>query len=67
MTFETVKVTVGALWVVMVGTVGLLSGVTAASSWLLLFAAAVTPAVLLMRYWNYPDQTMSQAIQKVLR
>jgi hypothetical protein len=67
MTLKTIKAAVVALWVFAMGTAALVADVTSFSSWLVLAGCAIVPAFVMMRYWNSPDQTMSQSIQQVLR
>jgi len=67
MTLKTIKATIAALWVFAMGTAALVANVTSFSSWLVLAGCAIVPPFVMMRYWNPPDQTMSETIQKVLR
>ena len=61
-----VKVTASALWIFAVGWAGAIANVST-SSWIVLAGCAVVPPLLVVRYWKYPDQTMSESIQRALR
>jgi hypothetical protein len=50
-----------------VGAAGLLADVTSGSNWFILTACAVVPATLLVRFWNRPDESMTESIHRVLR
>ena len=67
MTLKTIKATIAALWVFAMGTAALVADVTSFSSWLVFAGCAIVPPFVMMRYWNSPDQSMSQSIQQVLR
>ena len=67
MTLKTIKATIAALWVFAMGTAALVANVTSFSSWLVLVGCAIVPPIVMMRYWNRPEQSMSQSIQQVLR
>ena len=64
---KTIKSTIAALWVFAMGTAALVADVTSFSSWLVLAGCAIVPPFVMMRYWNPPDQTLSQSIQQNLR
>lgn len=67
MTLPQIKVLAVAAWVLVIGAVALLVGVTSTSGWLALAALAIVPPLVAMRFWKRPDQTMSQSIQEALR
>ena len=67
MTLPQIKVLAVAAWVLAIGAVALLVGVTSTSGWLVLAALAIVPPLVAMRFWKQPDQTMSQSIQEALR
>ena len=67
MTLPQIKVLAVAAWVLAIGAVALLAGVTSTSGWLALAALAIVPPIVAMRFWKRPDQTMSQSIQEALR
>jgi hypothetical protein len=67
MTLKNIKAIVAAAWVLAVGAAGLLAGVTSLSGWLALAGLAIVPPLVMMRFWQQPDQTMSQSIQEAFR
>lgn len=67
MNLNHMKATAAALWVLAMGAVGLQTNVSSPSNWMVLAACAIVPPVVMMRFWNHPDQTMSESIQQVLR
>jgi len=67
MILKTTKAMIAALWVFAMGTAALVADVNTFSSWLVLAGCAIVPPFVMMRYWNPPDQTMSQSIQQSLR
>ena len=67
MNLQNIKVVSGAVWALAVGGAGLLAGVSSSSNWLALAGLAIVPPLVMMRFWNQPDETMSQSIQGVLR
>ena len=67
MALKTIKSTIAALWVFAMGAAALVADVTSFSSWLVLAGCAIVPPFVMMRYWNPPDQTLSQSIQQNLR
>jgi hypothetical protein len=66
MNLKNIKATVAVVWIFAIGAVGLLADVSL-SSWLVLAGCAIVPPLVMMRYWNYPDETTSQSIQQILR
>ena len=67
MTLPQIKVLAVTAWVLAIGAVALLVGVTSTSAWLATGALAIVPPLVAMRFWKRPDQTMSQSIQEALR
>ena len=47
--------------------IGLVANLTSPSMWAVLALVAVIPPVVLWRFWNVPDQSMSESIRKALR
>jgi hypothetical protein len=62
-----VNATLAALAMITAGAVGLLVPVTTPSGWFMLAAVATTPALVFMRYFKPPVQTMSQSIREAIR
>jgi hypothetical protein len=67
MKVDNIKAAAAALWVSGVGAAGLLVDVTSPSSWIVLVGCAGVPLLIMARYWNYRDQTMSESTQQVVR
>ena len=67
MTLQNMKFTAAAAWVLAIAAAGLLASVSSVSWWLALAGLAIVPPLVMMRFWNQSDQTMSQSIQEVLR
>ena len=55
------------VWMLFIGALGYLAGITSLVGWTALLAVALTPAVIMMRFWGAPARTMSETIQDVLR
>jgi hypothetical protein len=54
-------------WMLFIGALGYVAGITSLVGWTALLALALTPAVIMMRFWDAPARTMSETIQDVLR
>lgn len=67
MKLERKKAIAAAVWLIAVCGVGLLAQLTSRSAWVIVAAIAVLPPLVAMRYWNDPDQSMSESIQDALR
>ena len=67
MTLNNVKVTIVTVYAAAIGIAGIISGTTAAASWITLIALTVLPAVALVMMWHEPLQTMSERIQAARR
>jgi hypothetical protein len=55
------------LWMPFMGALGVAAGMTSHVGWIALLLLAVTPAVIMIRFWGAPARTMSEAIQDVRR
>ena len=55
------------LWMLLIGALGCVAGMTSQVGWIALLLLALTPAVLMIRFWGAPARTMSASIQDVLR
>jgi len=55
------------LWMLFIGALGVAAGMTSQVGWIALLLLAVTPAVIMIRFWGAPARTMSDTIQDVLR
>lgn len=54
-------------WILAMVAIGLVAHVTSPSSVAVLALVALIPPVVLWRFWNVPDQSMSESIRKELR
>ena len=54
-------------WILAMIAIGLVANLTSPSIWAVLALVAVIPPVVLWRFWNVPDQSMSESIRKALR
>jgi hypothetical protein len=64
---EHVKVASIAGWILAVGVLGYISGITSLAGLTVLAAVAVIPPVVVMKLWRVPSQSMSESIQNALR
>jgi hypothetical protein len=64
---EHAKVASIAGWILAVGVLAYISGITSLAGWTILAAVAVIPPAVVMRLWRVPSQSMSESIQDVLR
>ena len=64
---EFMQATLTGLWIPFMGVVGYAAGNTSLVGWTVLLAVALTPALIMMRFWRAPARTMSETIQDVLR
>jgi hypothetical protein len=55
------------LWILFIGGLGVAAGMTSQVGWIALLLLALTPAVIMIRFWGAPARTMSASIQDVLR
>ncbi len=67
MQMEYTKATLTALWVLSIGWLGYATGTTSVAGWMVLAALAVTPPMIVRRFWRVPAPTMSESIQEALR
>jgi hypothetical protein len=54
-------------WILAIIALGLVANLTSLSIWTVLALVALIPPVVLWRFWNVPDQSMSESIRKALR
>ena len=64
MSLEYTKVVLAAAWIVVFGTVALLTDMTSPGLRLVLAACAVVPPLAILLFWHGPAQTMSEIIQR---
>ena len=62
-----VKAVLIGVWALAVGVLGYVVGATTFMGWTLLAAMALTPPVVMMRFWGTPAQSMSERIREALR
>ena len=67
MQLQYTKALAAAGWVLITVAIGLVAKLTSPSSLAVLALVAVIPPVVLWRFWNVPDQSMSESIRKALR
>jgi hypothetical protein len=61
------KAALSAAWILAVGAVGYVSGVTSLVAWTALVVLALAPPAVMMRLWSAPDRSMSESIREALR
>jgi hypothetical protein len=54
-------------WILAILAIGLVANLASWSIWTVLALVALIPPVVLWRFWNVPDQSMSESIRKALR
>ena len=54
-------------WILTVGILGYLSGVTSIAAWMALGIVALTLPVVLMKLWRVPAQSLSESIRDARR
>ena len=64
---EFMQATLAGLWMPFIGAVGYAADMTSHVGWTALLILAVTPAVIMLRFWGAPARTMSETIQDGLR
>jgi hypothetical protein len=67
MRLDSIKATVAAIWVSAVCIGGIAAHVGSLSGWAALAGLALLPPLVMLWWWNDPDPTMSERIQKELR
>ena len=61
------KMTLAAVWILIVALAGYLSGVTSVVSWIVMTALALGPPLVMLKLWRVPQPSMSESIRDVLR
>jgi hypothetical protein len=67
MALKYTKILLAAAWVLTVSLVGVSLDVTHASGWAVLAGVCVVPALIMLRFWHAPAETISESIQKELK
>jgi hypothetical protein len=67
MEFKNLKVVVAVAYVILVGAVGAIVGVSSNIAWVLLAGLALLPAIAMLALWNDPEPTMSESIARARR
>ena len=67
MRLQSTKAIAAGGWILAMIAIGLVANLTSPSMWAVLALVAVIPPVVLWRFWNVPDQSMSESIRKALR
>jgi hypothetical protein len=55
------------VWMLFIAALGYATGITSLVGLTALLAVALTPAVIMTRFWGAPARTMSETIRDVLR
>ena len=64
---EYMKAALALLWILAVGVAGYAFGTQSLAGWTALVAVALTPPLVIARFWGAPAKSTSQSIQDVLR
>jgi hypothetical protein len=67
MQFTPFKAVLAVVWLVAVGALGAVMPVTTITGWLTIVGFGLMPAVLMLRAWRQPSQTISESIQAEIR
>jgi hypothetical protein len=67
MQLEHAKATFAGAWILTMSLVGLSVGISDVSGWTLLAGAALLPSIVMLRAWQAPAQTFSEAIREARR
>jgi hypothetical protein len=67
MQIEYMQAMLTGVWILFIGALGYAAGITSLVGSTALLAVALTPAVILTRFWGAPARTMSETIRDVLR
>jgi hypothetical protein len=67
MQFEYMHAMLTGVWMLFIGALGYAAGITSLVGWTALLAVALTPAVIMTRFWGAPARTMSETVRDVLR
>ena len=61
------KAIVAGAWILAITAIGIVANMTSLSSRAVVALVALIPPVVLWRFWNVPDQSMSESIRQNLR
>jgi hypothetical protein len=64
MAFKNLKVVMAVAYVIAIGVLGAVTGISSAIAWVMLAVLAVLPAGALVTFWNEPQPTMSESIAR---
>lgn len=67
MQFTPFKAVLAVVWLLAVGALGVVIPVTTITGWLTIVGFGLMPAVLMLRAWRQPPQTISESIQAEIR
>ena len=59
---ENIQAILAGLWMPFIGALGYATGMTSHVGWIALLLLAVTPAVIMIRFWGAPIRRMSETI-----
>jgi hypothetical protein len=61
------KTAIVAIWVLAVGAMGMMTGLTSVQALAVLTVVALLPPVVMLRLWHDPAQSMSESIREARR
>ena len=61
------KIALIGAWILGIGTLGYVYGVTSFTAWIALAVLSLAPPVVMARLWSSPAPSMSESIREVLR
>ena len=67
MQLQQTKALAAGVWVSAMAAIGIATSVASPTSWAALALLTVIPPVILWRFWNAPDPSMSESIRKAIR
>jgi hypothetical protein len=67
MQLKSIQVFSAVMWVLILTIAGIAGNVNSLLVWTVLAGLALLPPFVMMRWWIYPRQSMSQSIQEALR
>jgi hypothetical protein len=67
MDFKNLKIVIAVAYVIAVGVVAALVGVSSNIAWVMIAGLAILPAAAVIAFWNEPDPTMSESIARARR
>jgi Cu/Ag efflux pump CusA len=67
MQIEYMRAMLTGVWMLFISALGYAASITSLVGWIALLAVALTPAVIMTRFWGAPAGTMSETIRDVLR